>query len=131
MYLGELYPERKLLGDAPRERAEVARWMYMNASHLSASLARIFAHTIRLPEEQRLPRVAEEARAEVDRCLAPLEVQLADREHVAGRFTAADVALAPSLSLAPMLQVDLSRTPAVAAWLARIAERPAWKKSAG
>src|SRR5688572_20149033 len=35
VYLGEKYPERKLLGDGPRERAEVARWMYMNAAHLS------------------------------------------------------------------------------------------------
>src|SRR5262245_33198234 len=40
VYLAEKHPERKLIGDSPRERGEVARWMYMNAAHLSPSVAR-------------------------------------------------------------------------------------------
>lgn len=131
LYLADKYPERKLAGDGPRERAEIARWMFMNAAHLSPAIARIFAHTIRLPEEKRIPRLVEESRVEVDRCLAPLDAQLEGKEYILGRFTAADIALAPSLAAAPMLGIDLSKTPAVAAWMARMAERTAWKKTGG
>lgn len=129
VYLGEMYPERRLLGDGPRERAEVARWMYMNAAHLSPANARIFAHTMRLPEDQRIPSVVEESRAEVDRCLGPLDAQLAGKEFIVERFTAADVALAPALTSAPMLGIDLGPYPSVGAWLKRVAERPAWGKT--
>lgn len=129
LYLAEKHPDRKLAGDGPAERAEVARWMFMNAAHLSPNVARIFAHTIRLPEDQRIPRLVEEARAEVARSLAPLDAQLTGKEWLLGRFTVADVAVAPSLAAAPMLGIDLDRTPAVAAWMKRMAERPAWKKT--
>lgn len=129
LYLAEKMPERRLAGDGAVERAEVAKWMFMNAAHLSPAIARIFAHTIRLPEDQRLPRIVEESRAEVARCLGPLDAQLAGKDFILGRFTAADVALAPTLSAAPMLQIDLSPTPNVKAWMARMSERPAWKKT--
>lgn len=128
LYLSEKHPERKLAGDGARERGDVARWMFMNAAHLSPAVARIFAHTIRLPEDKRLPRLVEEGRAEVDRCLGPLDAVLAGNEFVLGRFTAADVAIAPTIVNAPLLGIDLGRTPAVAAWLKRMTERPAWKK---
>lgn len=131
LYLAEKHPEQKLAGDGARERAEIARWMHLNAAHLSANVARIFAHTIRLPEDRRIPAVVEDARAETDRSLAVLDAQLAGKEFVVGRFTVADVSLAPTLSMAPMLGIDLARTPAVAAWFARMSERPAWKKSGG
>ena len=128
VYLAEKHPEGALMGKDAREKGEIARWMYMNAAHLSPSIARIFAHTIRLPEDQRLPRLVDEGRAEVDRCLRPLDEQLAGKEWIMGRFTMADVALAPGLAAAPMLNIDLGKTPNVAAWMKRMAERPAWKK---
>lgn len=128
LYLADEHPARKLAGDGARERGDVARWMFMNAAHLSPAVARVFAHTIRLPEDRRIPRLVEEGRAEVDRCLAPLEAALAGKEYVLGRFTAADVAIAPTLAGAPLIGLDLGRTPAVAAWMKRMTERPAWKK---
>lgn len=128
IYLAEKHPDAKLAGQGAREKGEIARWMFMNAAHLSPSLARIFAHTIRLPEEQRIPRLVDEARADVDRSLAALDSQLAGKEFVVGRFSIADVALAPGLAAAPMLGIDLGKTPNVAAWMRRMTERPAWKK---
>ena len=101
--------------------------MFMNAAHLSPSVARIFAHTIRLPEDQRLPRIVEESRADVARSLGALEAQLSGKEHLCGRFTIADVSTVATLSAAPMLQIELG--PAVAAWVARVTARPAWARS--
>jgi glutathione S-transferase len=127
-YLAARYPDKTLGAQSARETGEMARWMYMNAAHLSPNVARIFAHTIRLPEAQRIARIADEARAEVDRSLAALEGRLAEREHLVDRFSLAEIAIAPTLSAAPMLGIDLTRFPSVQAWLQRILARPAWQK---
>jgi glutathione S-transferase len=127
-YLARAHPEKKLGGASPRDTGEIARWMYMNAAHLSPNVARIFAHTIRLPEDQRIPRLVTEARAEVDRCLHALAGRLAGNEYLAGAFGLADIATAPTLSAAPMLGLDLARFPPVAEWMRRIEARPAWQK---
>ena len=103
----------------------------MNAAHLSPNVARIFAHSIRLPPEQRIARLVEEGRAEVDRSLKPIEERLTGRDYLIDRFTIADVAIAPTLANAAMLSIDLARFPRVAAWLARIGERKAWRKVYG
>jgi glutathione S-transferase len=127
-YLAARAPEKKLGPRSPREVGEIARWMYMNAAHLSPNVARIFAHTIRLPEDQRIPRLVDEARVEVDRSLRALAERLAGREYLVDRFSIAEIAIAPTLGAAPMLGIDLGRFPAVAAWMKRVTERPAWIK---
>ena len=74
-------------------------------------------------------RIRAERQAEL--MLGGLEARLDARPYLASQFSIAEVSLAPSLTIAPMLQVDLSAYPGVRAWLARIAERPAWKKVYG
>ena len=129
-YLAARRPEKKLGARSPGEVGEVARWMFMNAAHLSPNVARIFAHTIRLPEDQRLPRLVDEARAEVDRSLKAMAGRLEGRDFLVDHFSIADVAVAPTLSAAPMLGIDLARYPAVDAWMKRVTGRPAWQKIA-
>jgi glutathione S-transferase len=130
-YLAEKFADKHLGGETAADRAEIARWMFMNAAHLSPSLARVFAHTIRLPEDQRLPRIVEEARTDIGRSLRALERRLTGREHLGERFSIAEVSIAPSLTIAPMLGVDLATYPSVASWMDRIAARAAWKKVYG
>jgi glutathione S-transferase len=127
-YVAALHPDKKLGGQSPRDTGEIARWIYMNCAHLSPNIARIFAHTIRLPPEKRIPQLVDDARAEVDRSLGAVAKRLAGRSYLADRFSLAEIAVAPTLAAAPMLGIDLARFPEVAAWMARIAERPAWKK---
>lgn len=130
-YLAAKHPETKLGPATPRETGEIARWTFMNAAHLSPNIARIFAHTIRLPPEKRIAQIADEGRAEVDRSLVALDAALAGREHLLGRVTIADISIAPTLSAAPMLAIDLARYPNVVAWYARMSARPAYKKHFG
>lgn len=133
VYLAEKFPGRLFVGSTPAERGDVARWMFMNAAHLSPALARIFAHTIRLPEDQRLPRIVEESRAEVDRSVRAVELHLKDtgRDYLAGAFGIADLSVAPSLGFAPMLGISLDAFPFVSAWQSRLHARPSWKKIYG
>jgi glutathione S-transferase len=131
VWLGERHPEKLWAGKTAEERADVMRFMFMNAAHLSPAIARIFAHTIRLPEAQRNPQIVTDSRAEVARSLVPLEGRLRDREFLAGRFGIADLSVALTLAAAPMLGLSLADHPHVAAWMARIEGRPAWKKVHG
>lgn len=130
-YIAARTPEGGLGPRDARERGEISRWMYMNAAHLAPAQAHIFAHTIRLPEDQRIPKLVENGRAEIDRCLTPLNAHLAGREFILDRLTIADLALAASLAMAPMIGIDLSKYPHVNAWLDRIRARPAFKKIYG
>src|SRR4029079_6607922 len=103
-------------GASPEERAEIAKWTYLNAAHFGPSFARVFAHTIRLPEDQRIPRIAEEGRAEVIRILGILEKALSGDGKardwlVGGRVTLAELAFGPSLPFASMLGFDMSAYP--------------------
>jgi len=115
----------------PIERGELSRWMFMNAAHLSPAFAHVFAHTIRLPEDQRIPQLVANGRAEIDRCLGPLDKHLAGREFVLDRLTIADLSIAPTLGAATMLGVDLAKFPHVSAWHARMRDRASWKKVYG
>ncbi|HVJ88185.1 MAG TPA: glutathione S-transferase family protein [Labilithrix sp.] len=130
VYLAAKHPDRLFAGETAAERGEVARWMFMTASHLSPAMARIFAHTIRLPEDQRIPRLVEESRGEVDRSLSAVELHLqgTKREYLVGSFGIADLSLSPTLGFAAMINVSLDAYPAVKAWFSRVQDRPAWKK---
>lgn len=130
-YLAAKAPEKALGPNDARERGELSRWMFMNAAHLSPAMAHIFAHTIRLPEDKRIPQLVENGRAEIERCLGPLDAWLAGRTFILDRLTIADLSIAATLGAAAMIGVDLSKWPNVAAWHGRIRERDAWKKVYG
>jgi glutathione S-transferase len=128
-YIAALRPEKNLGPANPRERGEISRWMYMNASHLSPAMAHIFAHTIRLPEDQRIPKLVENGRAEVARCLEPFDARLgAGGEFLLDRLTIADLSIAPTLGIASMIGVDLAPYPNVIEWHSRIRARATWQK---
>lgn len=130
-HLAARVPERELGPKDATERGCISQWMFMNAAHLSPALAHIFAHTIRLPEDQRIPKLVENGRAEIERCLRPLDHHLGGKEWVIGRFTLVEISIAPSLSVAPMIGVDLSVYPNVSSWLGRIRARAAYQKIYG
>jgi glutathione S-transferase len=133
VYLAAKYPERGLGGRSPMETAEISKWMFFNAIHLSAAGGRAFAHTVLLPEAQRNAAEAEAARKELGRCLAIVEQNLTTREWLAGStFSLADVAMSTNAYFAmTALRIDFSKYPAVQAWLGRMMSRPAWIKVYG
>lgn len=64
---------------------------------------------------------------EVERLYAVLEERLTGRDYLADEFSIADIAAFPWVRVSKGHGVDLARFPAVAAWVARIAERPSAK----
>lgn len=131
-YLAAKHPEAGLGPKTPVERGEISRWMFLNAAHFGPANAAIFAHTIRLPEDQRIPKLAENGRAEATRIFGVLDAALAGKTFLVGeRVTLADLSIAPAAAFAPMLGLDLSTYPNVTAWIERLKSRPSFKKVMG
>jgi glutathione S-transferase len=129
LYLAAKYPQARLDGETPAERGSIAKWLFLNAAHFGPAFAGVFAHSFRLPEDQRIPKIAENGRAEATKILGVLDGALKDRATLAtDRFTLADISFAPSLFFAPMLGFDLAQHPHVAAWFERLKERPSVRK---
>ncbi|MBK6518132.1 MAG: glutathione S-transferase family protein [Polyangiaceae bacterium] len=131
-YLAAKHPEKRLGGGSPEELAHVSKYLFLNAAHLGPAMAGVFAHTIRLPEDKRIPTIAENGRAEATRILGLLERALTDKTALVGdRVTIADIAVGTNVALAPMLGFDLAAYPNVSRWLAELKKRPSFVKAFG
>ena len=130
LYLASLYPERGLDGRTRREKAEVLRWVCFNAGHMGPAGTQVFRHTRLLPDASRVSEVARDGRAELLRCFALVETDLAGRAWMAGdSFSLADISMAPNVWFArSVLEVDFAPYPHVIRWLRAVQERPSWER---
>lgn len=109
---------------APLERAETLRWMFFEQNMLETPIgsARMWRKTGRDVSE---PDVFAAKLVTARDGLAALDRHLKDRQWVAaGRFTIADIALYGYVSETEDAGIPLAETPAVVAWLARVAALP-------
>jgi glutathione S-transferase len=118
-----------LLPVAPRARASVEQWMDWQATELNTAWRYAFMALVRDSPAHTDPAQIAASVANWNRHVGILEARLAaTRACVAGeRFTLADIVIGLSLnrwSMTPMLRPDY---PQVAAYLARLAERPGYR----
>jgi glutathione S-transferase len=111
------------------ERARFWQWFHYAEATLMPPLGLLLRHTAMLPEAERVPAVAADARAQVRAVLAPPERALAGHTWLLPEFSAADVMLGYGVKLASLLGQLGDETPALTAWLARCEERPAWQRA--
>ena len=91
VYLAELHPEARLLGDGtPRGRAEALRWLAFLNSDVHGAFKPIFSPWRFHPDEAAAPEVIEAARVRVRDFLVPLDAQLEKRDWLAGARSIAD-----------------------------------------
>jgi glutathione S-transferase len=133
-YVAEKHPAAGLIPESVKGRASVQRWLFFQSAHVSPACVPLFMATNRRVQEfwQRKAdaAAADSARKELARWFPVLEGALTGREWLEGKFSLADVAYAPHLSLIVEGGYDLAPYPAVRAWLDRLLARPAWGKTA-
>jgi len=106
-------------------RTQVERWMDWLLAQLNAAYLAGFRDA-KKPEAERAPDTATNLAAE----LAILEKQLAAQPWVGGKeFSLADVALGSIVKRCVAFPFHLPATPHITAWLAKLAERPAFQKA--
>lgn len=131
-------PEPSLLGTTPLEKAAVASWNSKIEGECFMAIAEVLRNTARgmidraLPGPEnyaQIPELAERGRARLGHFLDRFETHMQGRDWVAiDRFSLADITAGVALDFAGWVKVDVNAgRPAIAAWRARLAERPSFK----
>ncbi len=129
LHLAEKVPGKALLPPpGTAARALAYQWLFFAATELEPA-AEVISGENRKPEGERNQAAMEEGRARFRKAAGVLEPVLADRPFVLGQeFSVADVVLGSILSWGRALGA-LGALPAVEAYVARLKQRPAWKRS--
>jgi glutathione S-transferase len=109
-------------------RAEFLQWVHWSEATAMPSLSTYFQNTLVKPEAERVPQVVPEALAKLTEWLGMLDRHLSSRKYMlGGEFSAADIMMGYTIGGARFAgQVD-GRFPNVAAYAARLEERPAYR----
>src|SRR6185295_14657140 len=135
LHLGTKYGVEKKLFPAGggQPRADAISWTVWSVSELGPYLLQYLYHGMDTPisykKEDRSKAAADYCLSQFTRQLDTLEARFASREYLLGDFTLVDVAAASWLMLGSMLGLKIDRHARVAAWCARCAERPAFKRA--
>jgi glutathione S-transferase len=132
-YLASKKPESGLVPRNEQARADVVRWQFWDSSHFSPQLGTLTFQRVLKPMmglgEPDAGKI-EEALANFRRFAAVLNERLSVREYVVGdSMTLADLTLASSLMYVKQAEVPLTEFPNLQAWLSRISNMEAWKKT--
>jgi glutathione S-transferase len=126
-YLDDEYPNPPLMPEDSAGRARVRMFEDFADNSFTPQAGMIMAE-LRKAEAERDPDKIRKLQGEVSRILLRLEAGLDGREYLSTNFSLADVAFAPRVILVNQLGIELdARLQNVAAWIARLRERPSVK----
>jgi glutathione S-transferase len=127
-YLEATHPKPPLVPADPRQRALVDMHMKLCDLQFTRQAGNIIFPKRFLPKERWNVAVIAEAKADIEKHLAILQLQLAGKSFlVAEQFTLAEICYAPFLEFLPLMEI--SPPPAVAAWSERVLSRPSAKET--
>lgn len=107
----------------PHGRFAVLQWVMWQMAGLGPMFGQAFHFRHYAPEH--LPYAVERYAREAERLLGVLDRQLAGKEFIAEDYSIADMACYSWTLIGGMLGLEMTAFPAVAAWQARMAARPA------
>jgi glutathione S-transferase len=131
-YLADKFPEKRLAPPVGTPaRGLYYQWIHYAMCGLEPPTLTIFLHTIQKPEGERIPKLVDDARPQLGAALRVIEQALAGRTFLLGdQFTAADVMVGSTVGWAQMMGIVGNDLPGVAAYVARLRERPAYQRAA-
>jgi len=124
LYLAEK-TGRFLPGDL-RGRTEVLEWLFWQVGGLGPMLGQHGHFALYAPEK--VPYALGRYRAEAERLYGVLDRRLADREHLCGDYSIADMASWPWVITYKSQGLDLGKWPNVRRWFDALKERPGLRR---
>ena len=123
------YPEKEL---APAigtpARAEYYQWSVFSSSELDPALSDVMAHTMHLPDDQRVAEIAERARERFTDRARMLSQALEDRDYLLGSaFSGADIVIGYCCNWAAYTGM-IGDHPTLVDYYARLQQRPAFQR---
>jgi GST-like protein len=121
LYLAQRH--RQFIPADNQQAAEVLQWLFWQA----ASLGPILGQTVFFLNfaSEHVPLAVARFSKETERLYGVLEKQLTEQPYIAGEYSIADMAIYPWVLQYNQQGITLDGYPHIAAWLARISERPA------
>lgn len=129
-YLVGRYAPGTLSPEEPTARASADRWMDFATSSLAGPFRDLFWGLVRTPPEKRDMAVIEAGRAKCATLFAIVDSFLAEQDWLSGKeFGMGDIPL--GCFTYPWFEMPIERPdlPHLAAWYARLTERPAYRKT--
>ncbi|MDQ7988366.1 MAG: glutathione S-transferase N-terminal domain-containing protein [Candidatus Dactylopiibacterium sp.] len=117
----------RFLPQAGHARAAVLQWLNWQMGGLGPMAGQNHHFNQFAPE--RIPYAMQRYTDETARLYGVLERQLAGRDHVAGEYSIADMAIYPWVLLHERQKMDMTQFPNIVAYLARVGERPAVQRA--
>ena len=114
---GAFYPSSE------RAKAAVDQWLFWQVGGLGPMAGQ--CNHFRIYAAEKIPYAIDRYTLEVERLFGVMDRRLADRPHLAGDYSIADIACFPWVRTWQRLAQDIEKHPNVKRWLEAIAERPA------
>ncbi|MGD9764840.1 MAG: glutathione S-transferase family protein [Candidatus Binatia bacterium] len=127
-YLEERYPRPPLLPADPIERARARMLEDYCDTQLAPAITALFVEYVMKTPTARDRQAIEAADAAVRRCIDQVEQELDGNDYLVGRYTLADAAFTPFITLAPTFGILIDDTRAkVRNWVNRLTARPSFR----
>jgi len=129
-YLAERHGFNPLWPADLTERAQILKWQFLQAAHLSAAADGLLYENLMKPMLGQRPDEAAVASLTqaFHRCAGVIDVALSQSDYLAaGRVTCADLSVVTALMYARAAQIPVGEHPPLAAWAARMQDRPSWR----
>jgi len=127
-YLEATHPEPPLVPADARGRALVSMHVKLCDLQLSRQAGTIIFPRRFLPRERWDEKAMAQAKQEIEKHLAVLESELGGKQYMVGdRYSLVEVCYTPFVEFLPLMEV--TPPPKVAAWVARMLERPSAKET--
>jgi glutathione S-transferase len=127
-YLAEKY-KPELLGSTPQEKGRIQQWSIWSLVELQTPMVDVIIQTLFMPEEKRDHGVIDRAMKRIPVALQILDDHMEGRTYIAGeKITLGDFNVASIVNIANTVKVPLTPFPNISQWMARMTERPSFKK---
>jgi glutathione S-transferase len=132
LYLAEKYGKAPVWPANIGDRGRAFQWSFWGMLECEGHIITVFLNRMMRPENERDEKAVTAAFEALKKPLKVLDDALKDRPYLLGNeFSVADLNVAGVLMLGTFIQLDLSATPKVAAWLEKCTARPALVKARG
>jgi glutathione S-transferase len=132
-YLASTKPGNELWPNDARRQADIARWQFWEASHLSHGTGPYAFEKLFKPmflKQQADPTALAAAEKSFHQFAPVLNAQLEGKDFILGKLTLADFSVGGCFSYAEPAGLPWDDYKHIRAWWARLCEVPAWKSTA-
>lgn len=134
-YMAQQRPEKGLVPQDARGRADMDRWLYWRSSHMLPAIMKVAYELVVKPKYglgEPVQALIDQGWKEIEEFAGILDGHLARNEYLAtGRLTVADIALAAGFGFRGAIKMDMAKYPHLDKWLQRMESRASFRAVLG